>query len=63
MTFSVGLSAAFVNVLVLLGLAVAAASSRLSQLARLVISTFAFICPWPRAHVAAAFPGPQARGG
>ena len=46
MTSWVGLSAAFVNVVVLLGLAAAAVGPRLSRLARLMISTFAFVCVW-----------------
>lgn len=46
MTSWVGLSAAVGNVVVLLGLAAAAASPRLSRHARLIISTFAFACAW-----------------
>lgn len=46
MTSSVGLSATFVNIVVLLGLAAAAVSPRLSRLARLMISIFAFVCAW-----------------
>jgi hypothetical protein len=46
MTSSIGLSAAFVNGIVLLGLAAAVVSPRLSRLVRLMISTFAFACAW-----------------
>jgi hypothetical protein len=46
MTSPVGLLAVFANVVILLVLAAALASPRLSQLARLVISTFAFLCAW-----------------
>jgi hypothetical protein len=46
MTSLLGLSAGFANVVVLLVLAVAVVSPRVSQLARLVIATFAFACAW-----------------
>jgi hypothetical protein len=46
MTSSVGLSAIFANVVVLLVLAGVGASPRMSQLARLVIATFALGCAW-----------------
>jgi hypothetical protein len=46
MTSSLGPAAASANVVVLLGLAAAAAGARLLRLARLVTSTFAFVCAW-----------------
>lgn len=46
MTSPVGLSAAFVNAIVLVGLAAAVVSPRLSRLTRLMISAFAFVCAW-----------------
>jgi hypothetical protein len=46
MTSSVGLWAVLANVAVLLVLAAAVAWPRVSQLARLVISVFGFLCAW-----------------
>jgi hypothetical protein len=46
MTSPIGLSDVCANVVVLLALAAAVASPRLSQLARLVITTLAFVCAW-----------------
>lgn len=46
MTSSIGLSAVFGNTVVLLALVAAIASPRMSQLARLVISTLAFTLAW-----------------
>ena len=46
MTFSIGLAAAFVNVVVLMMLAAASVSPRVSQVARLVIAILAFAFAW-----------------
>jgi hypothetical protein len=46
MTSLVGLSAVLANVVVLLVLAAAVATPRMSRFARLVISTFGFLCAW-----------------
>ncbi len=46
MTSPIGLSDVFANVAVLLALAAAVASPRVSQVARMVIATFAFVCAW-----------------
>ncbi|HET6866816.1 MAG TPA: hypothetical protein VFH80_12935 [Solirubrobacteraceae bacterium] len=46
MTSWIGLLSVFADIVILLALAVAVASRRVSQLARLVIATFTFACAW-----------------
>lgn len=46
MTSWIGLLSVIVDIVILVALAVAVASRRLSQIARPVIATFAFVCAW-----------------
>jgi hypothetical protein len=46
MTSWIGLLSVFADVVILMALAVAVASRKVSRLARLLIATFAFACAW-----------------
>lgn len=59
MTSWLGLLSVFADVVILLALAVAAASRKVSRLARLVIATVAFACAW---IVAVGFDAIRVRG-